>query len=370
MNDSNGSQVAVFIDYENVFIEFGKKITPPEQINWEEVLETAKRYGGSLICKAYADWSGNWTVQDKLVKMGIQPINVPSKRRGKNGVDVKMAVDALDLLILKNNNIGSLVLVSGDGDFTALVNYLKDYGKFVVGIGVEGSTAEYLVNACNEFKYLVKNSELVDANQRNVKDPKPPRPAVGEAGRTPEQTEDRPLEARDAGHNGLDPHAREYLGILHKNRILIEPSQDRHFIIKKSFYILEAHGGKRFAEIKDKITSYFEKNKSGIDKGHVNESIQQILKSDCLDFDSSPDDAASSPALWDRKVYLKNGIDTPAALLRTVDRFLSEIIRRETAPKEINCAALSTVLYGTAQKPELVNRVRHLVDHADQRPPG
>ena len=76
MNNSNGNQVAVLIDFENVCKGFRKRIVPPEPLNWENVLEAARMYGGSLICKAYADWSGNWNIQDRFSKIGIQPVAV------------------------------------------------------------------------------------------------------------------------------------------------------------------------------------------------------------------------------------------------------------------------------------------------------
>jgi uncharacterized protein (TIGR00288 family) len=369
VNDSNGSLVAVLIDYENVVIEFGKKIRPPEQINWEKLLEATKSYGGPLICKAYADWSGNRAMQDRFSKLGVQPITVPSKRWGKNGVDVRMAVDAIDMLVIKNTNIGTLVLVSGDGDFTSLVNYLKDYGKYVVGIGVERATAEYLLSACHEYKYLMRSSELVDANKKPVGDLKEPPPAAAEANREPGQPKDPSHEVQDVG-NGTEPLEKEYLGILHKHRILIEPTEDRQDIIKRCFHILKINGGSRLADIKDKIISDFEINHSGIAAGYINESIQQIVKADCLNFDNPSGECAQSSPPWERKAYLKSWIDTPVALVRTVDRFLIEIIRRDTAPKEIDCAALSTVLYGTSKKPQLVKCVRYMVDGLGFRTPN
>jgi hypothetical protein len=82
------------------------------------------------------------------------------------------------------------------------------------------------------------------------------------------------------------------------------------------------------------------------------------------------DDPAPSSSKWERKAYFKAWIDTPAALLRAIDRFLSEIIKRETAPKEVDCEALSTVLYGTAQKPELVNQARRLLNNTHPPTPN
>lgn len=71
---------------------------------------------------------------------------------------MKIAVDAIDLTVVRNPDIRTVVLVSGDGDFTPLVNYLKNQGKYIVGMGIRESTAEYLESSCNEFVYLVKDN--------------------------------------------------------------------------------------------------------------------------------------------------------------------------------------------------------------------
>lgn len=94
------------------------------------------------------------------------------------------------------------------------------------------------------------------------------------------------------------------------------------------------------------------------------------LEASCLEFENPPDDAAPSSAPLDKRVKLKSSIDDPRSLLRSIDRFLSEIIQRESIPNEINCEALSKVLYGTAEKPELVNQVRRMVGKPDPAAPG
>jgi uncharacterized LabA/DUF88 family protein len=361
MPDSNSSSVAVLIDYENVFIGFGKKIKPPEPINWEAVLDSLKRYGSLMVCKAYADWSGNKTMQKRFSRMGVEAVTVPSKRNSRNSADVRIAVDAIDVLVVKNNSISTLVLLSGDGDFTALVNYLKGYGKFVVGIGIQGSTAEYLESACHEYRYLGRNSELVDADQKAVTEPKEPQPAAAEPGRTADQGEDQPDKAQDTG-NPIDPVVREYLEILHRKGIRMMPNGDRQLIIQKLFKLLKENPGKRLDEIQNEIMNYFEKNHPGIDKEQVNNSIQQISDANCLQFDKHLTGFAKPLPRSERQVFLRSYFATSSSLMRIMDTYLLDLIKSETGRKEINCEALSTVLYGTAREPELVQRARRLLD--------
>ena len=49
-----------------------------------------------------------------------------------------------------------VLLVSGDGDFTELVHRLRAHGKTVIGLGISGTSADYLVNACDKFVFYDK----------------------------------------------------------------------------------------------------------------------------------------------------------------------------------------------------------------------
>jgi uncharacterized protein (TIGR00288 family) len=158
MNEMNESRVAVLIDYENALNLFREKEEIPRgHVDWAQVVATARRFGGVLICKAYADWDGNIDVRDRIMLLGIEPVTVPKGPRSKNGVDVKIAVDAIDMTVINDPDIRSVIIVSGDGDFTPLVHYLKNHGKYVVGMGIRGSTATFLESACHEFLYLRKD---------------------------------------------------------------------------------------------------------------------------------------------------------------------------------------------------------------------
>jgi len=157
MNEMNGNRVVVLIDYENVLTLFRKNVLKRGQIDWAQVVSTARRFGSVLICKAYADWEGNLDVRKRIQNLGIEPVTVQKSKNSKNGADVKIAVDAIDLTVVRND-IPTVVLVSGDGDFTPLVNYLKSQAKYVVGMGIRGSTAEFLESSCHEFVYLTRDN--------------------------------------------------------------------------------------------------------------------------------------------------------------------------------------------------------------------
>ena len=89
-----------------------------------------------------------------MLGLGIDLIHVPSKR-GKNAADIRIVIDAMEMMV-SSNHITHVFLVSGDGDFTELVHRLRANGKVVVGMGISGASAEYLINACDQFIFYDK----------------------------------------------------------------------------------------------------------------------------------------------------------------------------------------------------------------------
>src|SRR2546430_11805772 len=82
----------------------------------------------------------------------------------KNATDIRLAIDAMELVFTRQE-IGTYILLSGDSDFASLVMKLKEYGKYVIGVGIRESSSDLLVMNCDEYySYnalagLVKNTD-------------------------------------------------------------------------------------------------------------------------------------------------------------------------------------------------------------------
>ena len=152
MTTTQEDQIAVFIDYENVALSFRGKYN--DDIDWTRVMEPAIDLGRIAIRRSYADWGAFRNGQREMLGLGIDLVHVPSKR-GKNAADIRIVIDVMEMLVT-SNNITHVFLVSGDGDFTELVHRLRANGKIVVGMGVSGASAEYLINACDQFIFYDK----------------------------------------------------------------------------------------------------------------------------------------------------------------------------------------------------------------------
>ena len=148
MSQSSGDrQVAVLIDDENVGLG---------SVEW--LFDQVSNLGRILIRRAYSDWSKGGKQRDQLLEFGIEPVHVfQASSSGKNASDIRMAIDATDLLY--SSPVDTFVIVSGDADFLPLVNKLRSSGKIVIGAGRKKATSATLVKACDRYYYLDQHEE-------------------------------------------------------------------------------------------------------------------------------------------------------------------------------------------------------------------
>lgn len=84
--------------------------------------------------------------------------------------DVGLAVDAIKI----SSSIDTIVLVSGDGDFIPLVEYLKNQGKRVEVMAFSRSASLHLKEVADEFldlslspeKYLIKTNSIKRGDEK------------------------------------------------------------------------------------------------------------------------------------------------------------------------------------------------------------
>jgi hypothetical protein len=96
---------------------------------------------------------------------------IPSPRGDKNGADINLALDALEMAFT-HAHVNAFAIVSGDSDFIPLVNKLKEYGKTVFVVGGKAFTSTILQQNCHEF---VSYESLLEDGDRIVAQPMPDR---------------------------------------------------------------------------------------------------------------------------------------------------------------------------------------------------
>jgi uncharacterized protein (TIGR00288 family) len=175
-------KIAVFIDFDN--IEIGVKSTLQRDFDVAAVLDALKERGEIVTKIAYANWGRQDTHTRALSEHAVQMVQRdPSPRGDKNGADINLALDALEMAFT-HDHINAFAIVSGDSDFIALVNKLKQYDKVVFVVGGRAFTSTILQKNCHEF---VSYESLMDE--------------PGRGGERVERTErvERPLPAPTAG---------------------------------------------------------------------------------------------------------------------------------------------------------------------------
>ncbi|WP_024357486.1 NYN domain-containing protein [Leucobacter chironomi] len=176
-NTQNG-RVAVYLDFDNIVLSWYDRVhgrnsyardrqriaeDPSDAeiaarlraavVDVGAVIDYASSFGTLVLTRAYADWSSpiNADYRAQLVARAVDLVQLfPAAAYAKNGADIRLAVDAVEDMF-RLDDLTHVVIVAGDSDYVPLAQRCKRLGRYVVGIGVAGSTAKALTAACDEF---------------------------------------------------------------------------------------------------------------------------------------------------------------------------------------------------------------------------
>jgi uncharacterized LabA/DUF88 family protein len=202
MPDSQNSRVAVYLDFDNIVISWYDRVhgrnsygrdrqriieTPEDPeiaerlsaatIDVGAIIDYAASFGTLVLTRAYADWSSpvNAVYRTQLVARAVDLVQLfPAAAYAKNGADIRLAVDAVEDMF-RLPDLTHVVIVAGDSDYVPLAQRCRRLGRYVVGVGVAGSTAKSLAAACDEFEAYDSLPGV----------PRPPRVTTKDAGSRP-----------------------------------------------------------------------------------------------------------------------------------------------------------------------------------------
>ena len=138
---------ALLIDFDNVTMGIRSDL----QSELKNLLSSDIIKGKVSVQRAYADWRRYPQYIVPLAESSIDMIMAPAYGSSKkNATDIRLAIDALELVFTRPE-IGTFILLSGDSDFSSLVIKLKEYGKYVIGVGIRESSSDLLVMNCDEY---------------------------------------------------------------------------------------------------------------------------------------------------------------------------------------------------------------------------
>ncbi|MEK7117472.1 MAG: NYN domain-containing protein [Patescibacteria group bacterium] len=151
-------RVGIFIDTQNLY--HSAKNIYKTRVNFGNVLEDA--LAGRLLIRAIAYLVSTETGEEKSFFEALEKLGIETKTKDlqifaggakKGDWDVGLAVDAIKF----SPKLDVVVLVSGDGDFVPLVEYLKSGGCQVEVISFGKSTSARLLEAADDFLDLDQN---------------------------------------------------------------------------------------------------------------------------------------------------------------------------------------------------------------------
>ena len=178
MSDTQNGRVAVYLDFDNIVLSRYDQVNGRHSFSRDRqrivedpsdaeiaarlqaavidvgaIIDYASSFGTLVLTRAYADWSSpvNADYRSQLVARAVDLVQLfPAAAYAKNGADIRLAVDAVEDMF-RLDDLTHVVIVAGDSDYVPLAQRCKRLGRYVVGIGVAGSTAKALTAACDEF---------------------------------------------------------------------------------------------------------------------------------------------------------------------------------------------------------------------------
>jgi uncharacterized protein (TIGR00288 family) len=144
---AHAPNAALLIDFDNVTLGIRSDLAK----ELKSLLNSAIIKGKVAVSRAYADWRRYPQYIVPLSESSIDLIFAPAfGTNKKNATDIRLAIDAMELVFTRPE-IGTFILLSGDSDFSMLVIKLKEYGKYVIGVGMRESASDLLIQNCDEY---------------------------------------------------------------------------------------------------------------------------------------------------------------------------------------------------------------------------
>lgn len=160
----NNQRIGIFIDVQNMY--YSAKNLHNSKVDFRAILKDAKANRKLIRAIAYvikADVKDEESFYEALEDMGFEvrskELQVFYGGAKKGDWDVGIAMDVMRLA----PKLDTIILVSGDGDFSDLLKHAKSLGCRTEVIGFGKATSHKLIEACESFidldkdkKYLLK----------------------------------------------------------------------------------------------------------------------------------------------------------------------------------------------------------------------
>ena len=181
------SHIGVFVDVQNVQETFERQGREVRYDSLQQnIIATSKRDKYDFKFVAFVPFRAGDERRQRLIDalsfQGYRVVSKPVRERLDGSIKANMDIEITLEILSMSGHLDEVILVSGDGDFVALVDWLSKQGKRVVVIGLgRGFTSVELIRGCDEYVNLeelegvvkestyqpTKPTELITEGQQN-----------------------------------------------------------------------------------------------------------------------------------------------------------------------------------------------------------
>lgn len=328
-NQTNGNgsyfeplnDVAIFLDLDNLVIG-AKQAGLSFDINL--VLKYLKDLtnGRIVLRNSYGDWRQSQQLMKDLATAGFTTQStIRLNNFSKNLADMQIVVDTLDTLV-DGHQYSTYVLMTGDRDFTPLVQSLRKRGKKVIGVGVRHTASPSFVDLCDEYIFYeniiprptLSEAEVEELLHQSVaallKEQKKVRASVlkehmseasngafdqtkyadGRFSKFLKQHEDvLQLEQDETTLYVCRPKKKDekplyktYRVQLKKRKLRVIPSEKRLAIIKDTLNCLQQNPTIRWRELIDSLSQLYEQRQQEVSKNEINSILLLMRRAEVI----------------------------------------------------------------------------------------
>lgn len=152
-NATAATKLALLIDGDNV-----------SATHMPIIMHEAEKHGGVAVRRIYGQFKSgkmkSW--QKHIDEFDLTPVNVSPLTRGKNATDMKLVIEAMDML--HGRQLDGFCIASSDGDFTPLAARIRGNALAVYGFGAKKAPAAYKA----EFDRFYECDTLLAAAKKPV----------------------------------------------------------------------------------------------------------------------------------------------------------------------------------------------------------
>lgn len=152
-------RVGVFVDVQNLYMCV-KSVFGHAKINYKALRDFLTRDGALVKMVAFTCYDPENRSQvdfmHALALMGYRIVAKPLKRMPDGNVKASMDMEMALEILTSANYLDELIVVTGDGDFAPLLDYLARMGKIIKVIGPDRLTSPDLIRTCDQFINLTQ----------------------------------------------------------------------------------------------------------------------------------------------------------------------------------------------------------------------